>query len=118
MDTLRDCVFCQIATGQAPAKVIFKSHNVIGIVPLNPVVEGHVIFMPRYHTRDALGDIWTTGHVMKEACIYASQIAVGSCNIITSVGEAATQSVFHLHIHIVPRREGDGLKLPWTGQVP
>jgi histidine triad (HIT) family protein len=53
---------------------------------------------------------------MKVAVAYADPI--GQYNFITSAGKAATQSVMHLHIHIVPRQEGDGLLLPWSGQQP
>lgn len=82
--------------------------------PLNPVTRGHLLVVPLRHVRDAAEDPFLTGHVM----VLASRLAakMGDCNLITSVGPAATQTVLHLHIHVVPRRPGDGLMLPWTGQ--
>jgi histidine triad (HIT) family protein len=55
-----------------------------------------------------------TGEIAERACQYARDEVVGSCNIITSTGSSATQTVFHLHLHVVPRSTGDGLTLPWT----
>ena len=82
--------------------------------PLNPVTPGHLLVVPFKHVEDALEDPALTGAVMT----YAAQLATPDCNLITSIGSAATQTVRHLHIHIVPRRVGDGLALPWTGQDP
>ncbi|MFH8858317.1 HIT family protein [Streptomyces rochei] len=75
---------------------------------------GHVLVLPRIHVEDAGTDREVTAGVMRRvADLTAGHSAV---NLITSKGEAATQSVFHLHIHVVPRREGDRLPLPWTPQ--
>lgn len=104
-----DCVFCDIVNGKAPATMADEITHSIAIVPLNPVTPGHILVIPRHHVRDALESPYVTSASMDWAC----RIAKGPCNIITSVGREATQSVFHLHIHIVPRGLGDGLKLPW-----
>lgn len=84
--------------------------------PLNPVTEGHRLFVPRKHVPDAAADPFITGLVMKYAAQWAAGHGVDAFNLITSAGREATQPVHHLHIHLVPRREGDGLALPWTGQ--
>lgn len=107
------CVFCDIVEGIAPAEVVAEWASAAAIVPLNPVVSGHVLVIPRHHVRDAVDDPHTTAVVMG----HVAEIAEPPCNIITSVGREATQSVFHLHVHVVPRAEGDGLALPWTGQT-
>jgi len=83
--------------------------DAIAIVPLNPVTEGHIILIPRQHVSDALEDPGVTARMM----FWASAYAKAPCNIITSVGALATQSIRHLHLHIVPRRLDDGLVLPW-----
>jgi histidine triad (HIT) family protein len=93
--TAPDCVFCRIVVGAAPAKVVREWPLAIAIVPLHPVTPGHLLVLPREHVRDA---------------------ADSQFNLITSTGPAATQTVWHLHWHIVPRRFDDGLTLPWTGQ--
>lgn len=107
-----DCVFCEIIAGRSPAEVVHSSGEVVGIVPLNPVTEGHVIFLPMAHVQDALESPEVTALVVLEATRYGH--GRGPMNIITSVGPEATQTVFHLHVHVVPRKDGDLLSLPWT----
>jgi histidine triad (HIT) family protein len=104
-----NCIFCDITFGRAPATVVKKWYDATAIVPLNPVTPGHLIVIPVKHVADTLEDPKITAKTMRRA----AQIAQGPCNIITSVGREATQSVFHLHIHIVPRSKDDGLALPW-----
>jgi histidine triad (HIT) family protein len=82
------------------------------IVPLHPVVEGHVLAIPERHAADFTEDWLATSGAMHAAFQYG-RILGGDCNLITSKGWAATQSVYHLHVHVVPRRENDGLALPW-----
>jgi histidine triad (HIT) family protein len=103
-------VFCAIVDGLEPAVVVREWPDALAIVPLRPVVEGHVLVIPKRHARDALADPDTTGATFRRAAQYASP----ACNLITSVGEAATQTVMHLHVHVVPRADGDGLRLPWN----
>jgi len=109
-----DCVFCEIVkTGIAEG---FQSHFVVvSFIPLNPVVEGHRLFVPTVHYRDASMGPVSAANAFEEACDWG-YIQEEEFNIITSIGSAATQTVFHTHIHYVPRRPDDGLSLPWTGQ--
>lgn len=110
--TADNCVFCDIWRGIGKAEWIYNWPRAFAITPLNPVTQGHVLVIPGLHVESFTSDPETTGYVMKCASEYAR--GIGSCNIITSKGREATQSVFHLHIHVVPRRDGDGLKLPWS----
>ena len=114
---MSNCVFCEILYGTAPAQEVYDGIATLGIVPLNPVTEGHVIFMPRKHVRDALEEPRITAQVMDDVATYAHHVRRTEqhedFNIITSAGAEATQTVFHLHIHLVPRRAGDDLALPW-----
>jgi histidine triad (HIT) family protein len=101
------CPFCDlVATGQSWAIL----PNSIVVVPLRPVTAGHLLVIPKKHVVDALADPDVTAQTMRDAATTAE----GPCNLITSCGRAATQTVWHLHIHIVPRVDGDGLRLPWT----
>lgn len=105
-----DCVFCAhpaVERGVGP---------VADFIPLNPVTPGHRLFVPRRHLEDATTDPLETARVMAVASQWAGEY-YESFNLITSVGANATQSVFHLHIHLVPRWPNDGLHLPWTGQA-
>ncbi|QQO39517.1 histidine triad nucleotide binding protein [Microbacterium phage Phabia] len=115
------CIFCQIVAGKSPAKQMGSWISTVIIEPLNPVTPGHLLVIPRTHVTDATEDAGITATTMHDAAQCVNMIRqvrpeYESVNFITSVGVPATQSVFHLHIHIVPRREGDGLQLPWTGQ--
>lgn len=113
---MKDCVFCKIARREAPADVLIDWDHCLAFVPLKPVTPGHVLVIPRSHLDDFRDDPTVTAEVMRCAALYASAYAGGACNLITSAGADATQTVFHLHVHVVPRRAGDGLHLPWTGQ--
>lgn len=106
------CVFCRIVDGSAPAKMVREWADAIAFVPLGPVTDGHVLVVPRQHVADAVEDPAVTAATMARAAEFAAEHEAS--NLITSIGRAATQSVFHLHIHVVPRVEGDALRLPWT----
>jgi len=117
------CVFCEIVAKRSPAKILATNYNYdsLVIVPLNPVVKGHVIVIPRSHVENAICGPEIAGEVMEAAVSFVEgrnnyNTFYKSVNFITSVGIPATQSINHLHIHIVPRQIGDGLMLPWTNQ--
>jgi histidine triad (HIT) family protein len=106
------CVFCaRIAAGDFERTWL----GVVAFAPLNPVIPGHMLVVPKRHVADVAADPWQSAMTMSAAAKLAWEI--GECNIITSRGTSATQSVYHLHLHVVPRRPGDGLALPWTGQT-
>lgn len=107
--TAPDCPFCAIARGEAPATFVKQWDDAFAILPLSPVVQGHVLVIPRRHVADAGEDPQVSAAAMRRAAEIVSRPA----NIITSLGAAATQSVFHLHLHLVPRAVNDGLALPW-----
>ena len=115
---MAECVFCEIVAGNVPATVLARSAESVLIVPLNPVVDGHVIALPTTHVDDAYTHPGVTSHTMRDVSAWAATQSTHdpryeSVNLITSVGKPATQSVFHLHIHVVPRAVDDGLALPW-----
>ncbi|MEV8638950.1 HIT domain-containing protein [Streptosporangium sp. NPDC051023] len=103
------CVFCQIVAGTAPATVVREWDDALAFIPLDPVVDGHILVIPKRHVADVAEDPAVSAITMRAA----AELAEPPCNIITSAGREATQSVFHLHLHIVPRRANDGLALPW-----
>lgn len=111
---LRDgCVFCdRIRTRQFD----YSDNYAVCFQPLNPVVPGHFLVVPRFHVRDFMENPEVSAKAFACASWVATALGYDSANVITSAGEPATQSVFHLHLHVVPRREGDRLHLPWTDQ--
>lgn len=115
---MSDCIFCQITRGDAPAQIVRRGTHSLTIVPLDPVTEGHVITIPYTHVSGATVDPHVTANTMADAVVHAEVQNVGPCNFIINNGREATQSVFHLHIHTVPRHENDGLALPWySGRI-
>ena len=109
------CVFCQKIADRDNV----WEHPELPVVcfePLDPITPGHMLFVPKHHTPNYMENPLQTGLTYMAAAEYA-YIQGGSSNLITSAGTDATQTVFHLHVHYVPRSEGDGLVLPWTNQV-
>lgn len=113
---MADCVFCDIVNGTAPAYFVQEWRDAVAFAPHHPVTPGHILIVPKAHVDAATEDPLVSAVAFARASEYGRNRG-RSCNLITSVGAAASQSVYHLHVHYVPRREGDGLHLPWTGQV-
>jgi len=113
MSTDSDCPFCKrIEAGDYD----YEGLRCVAFQPLNPVTPGHFLVVPRGHVADAFEIPRLTGYAAQFAAAAAKEMGVESCNLITSVGANATQTIRHLHWHVVPRREGDGLLLPWSKQ--
>lgn len=108
---MTDCVFCQIVNGQAPATFAASWDDAVAIEPLALVTPGHLLVIPRQHVADFGEDPEVSAATMRRAAELAEPGR--PMNVITSRGREATQSVFHLHLHLVPRAENDGLALPW-----
>ncbi|MCP9208360.1 HIT family protein [Streptomyces sp. NEAU-Y11] len=116
-----ECVFCRIAEGLEPARLVHSDARTLAFLPLHPAVDGHVLVVPRHHVRDAWEldeptSLELTRAVRRVVRAVRSAYAPEGMNIITSVGAVATQSVMHLHIHVVPRDEGDRMGPIWPSQ--
>lgn len=110
-----DCVFCPPNWINLDIVARHPDHKWAIIRPLNPVTEGHVLVIHNLHTANAAVDYTVSADLMYAASAYVNVKGI-EANIITSIGESATQTVLHTHLHVVPRHSGDGLTLPWTGQ--
>lgn len=112
---MTECVFCRIVHELAPAKIIARWPDAVAFVPLNPVVEGHVLVVPSVHVMSFLDEPIVSAGVMFRAATLASRLGFPGegANLITSAGESATQTVFHMHVHLIPREDGDNVSLPW-----
>jgi len=109
-----DCIFCQIASGQVPARKVFEDANVIGVLDINPANPGHVLLIPKEHVSvlPQLSDS-VTDHVGK-VCKHISLAMIKSLGaqgttIFVANGALAGQRAPHVIIHIIPRIENDGL---------
>ena len=121
-----DCVFCGIVAGEIPSATIAQSDRAVAFMDINPVTPGHALVAPRSHATD-LFDI--TVNDLTASVDLAQQIAgraknrleADGVNLLNCSGEAAWQSVFHFHLHVIPRfkdqPDKDAIGLPWV-QVP
>jgi len=117
-----DCVFCKIISGEFPSRKIYEDDKLIAILDINPAVEGHVLVIPKEHKENMFEtSSEDMNSIMKVVKILAPKIKdtvnAEGLNITTNMGEVAGQSVFHTHVHILPRKEGDGRGL-WPPMDP
>ncbi len=110
------CIFCAIAAGQAEASVVYEDETVVVFMDLYPVTPGHLLVVPRKHAaglEDLDGatsaHVWSVGHDMARV-LRRSDMRCEGINVLLCDGEVAFQTVFHFHLHIIPRYAGDG----WT----
>jgi histidine triad (HIT) family protein len=108
------CVFCAIAAGESAATIVRSWTHTIAIKPHGGVRPGHVLVIPRTHVANVGESPAVSAQTMACAAELAAELP--DANVITSKGVAATQTVFHLHLHVVPRTTDDGLLLPWSPQ--
>lgn len=104
------CIFCDIVAERAPQERVWESLDAIAIRPWPaPINDGHLLIIPRVHVADARKDPALFGRM----AAWAAYLAVGTqdCNIYTSCGKHASQTIFHMHVHLVPREEDDGVAL-------
>ncbi len=117
---MNHCIFCQIVTRQAPADIVYEDDGVIAFLPIDPVSVGHTLVVPKIHHADLL-DI--TVESLDEVVTAARSIAIDllgkhgatGINLLHATGKDAQQSIFHFHLHIVPRYPQDGLDLWFLG---
>ena len=114
-----DCLFCKIVAGEIAATIIAEDERTIAFMDISPATRGHALVIPRAHARD-VHEIDTAD---LEAVAAAAQVVAGRAierlgaagvNLLNSSGAAAWQSVFHFHMHVIPRYDGDPLRLPWV----
>jgi histidine triad (HIT) family protein len=108
-----DCVFCRIASGSAEAPIVFEDENSVAFLDSRPVFAGHTLLIPRNHV-PTFGDLPPSEigplFVTAQALSHAVEEAVGAEGAFVAINNRVSQSVPHLHIHVVPRRKKDGLR--------
>lgn len=111
-----DCVFCAIARGELPCYRVFEDDNVVAFLDIHPVTAGHTLVVPKVHMAtlfDLSDDL--AGPLLKAVRDMARAVrrayGASGINILQANGQAAGQTVHHLHVHVVARHEGDGLRL-------
>jgi histidine triad (HIT) family protein len=114
-----DCLFCRIVAGEIPATVVAEDERTLSFMDINPATRGHALVVPRTHAADLLevaqDDLAACAASAKRLAARAKEaLGADGVNLINSCGAAAWQTVFHFHLHVIPRYRGDPLKLPWT----
>jgi histidine triad (HIT) family protein len=113
-----DCIFCKIVAGEIPAHVLAQDEHTLTFMDIAPATRGHALVIPKRHATD----LWeiepdelaaVTKAAQRQALLVRERLAADGVNLINSCGPAAWQTVFHFHMHVIPRYAGDPLKLPW-----
>lgn len=107
------CVFCEIARGVVPAHIVFQDERSLAFLDTRPLFPGHVLLIPREHC-ETLGDVPSPviGPLFENAQMLARAVerAIKAEGTFVAINNRVSQSVPHLHIHVVPRTKGDGLR--------
>jgi histidine triad (HIT) family protein len=113
-----DCLFCGIVAGDVPAQIVDSDEHTVAFMDINPATRGHSLVVPRAHAVDLME---ISDEDLERTMLAARRLArridsvldPDGFNILNSCGPAAWQTVFHYHVHVIPRYDDDPLKLPW-----
>jgi histidine triad (HIT) family protein len=114
-----DCIFCKIVARELPAQIVAEDERTLAFMDINPATRGHALVIPRAHADDlhAIGadDLHAVALAAQRLAGRARErLGADGVNLINSCGAAAWQTVFHFHVHVVPRYADDPLQLPWV----
>ncbi len=113
------CIFCKIVAGELPATIVDEDERTIAFMDIAPATRGHALVIPREHTEDLLSiddqDLVAVALAAKRLTVAAKErLGAEGVNLLNACGAAAWQTVFHFHVHVIPRYDDDPLRLPWT----
>jgi len=114
-----DCLFCKIVAGEIPATRVAEDDRTVAFMDINPATRGHVLVVPREHANDLLAIdpeelAAVTKTAQRVAATMPDRLGADGVNLLNSCGREAWQTVFHFHLHVIPRYAADPLRLPWT----
>lgn len=111
-----DCIFCEIVARRAPATVVHETESVLAFLDIRPVTRGHTLVIPKAHSSGLAqldpavgGEVFAAGQILA-AAMRRSTLAADGVNLAMNDGRAAFQTVFHSHLHVVPRHHGDRIR--------
>lgn len=117
------CIFCKIATGEIPSKTLYEDEQFRVILDLGPATKGHALILPKNHYADlyeipdeTMTDVMKLAKKM--AGIMTDKLKCDGFNLVQNNGETAGQTVFHFHMHLIPRYKNDGQVLGWKAGSP
>lgn len=113
------CVFCGIVAGEIPGQIVDSDEHTVAFMDINPATHGHALVVPRTHSADLME---ISDRDLERTLLAARRLArridevlePDGFNLLNSCRPAAWQTVFHFHIHVIPRYDDDPLQLPWT----
>jgi diadenosine tetraphosphate (Ap4A) HIT family hydrolase len=114
---MASCIFCDIVAGQAPASVVCEDQHCLAFMDLHPLTPGHLLVVPKPHAADLEALDPTVGGQMfavaqrMAAALRRCGLRCAGVNLFLADGAAAGQEIFHVHLHVVPRFAGDGIKV-------
>jgi histidine triad (HIT) family protein len=120
---MSECIFCKIVKGEIPCTKIYENEHTLAFLDINPIVKGHTLVIAKKHSVNVLDteDFYlseTLKTVKKISNHYINKGLATGVNILNATGKSAEQSVFHLHFHILPRKDDDNFKtFPHTGYI-
>lgn len=114
-----DCIFCRIIAGELPGQIVAEDERTVSFMDINPATRGHALVIPRAHAKDLLeidaDDLAACAQAAQRLAQRATDaLGADGVNLLNACGATAWQSVFHFHIHVIPRYEDDPLRLPWV----
>jgi histidine triad (HIT) family protein len=114
-----DCIFCKILAGDLPARIVGEDERTIAFMDIAPATRGHALVIPRAHSVDLLSvereDLSAVALAAQRlAARMKERLGADGVNLLNACGAAAWQTVFHFHVHVIPRYDGDPLRLPWV----
>ena len=113
-----DCLFCKILDGALPAQIVDEDERTVAFMDINPATRGHALVVPRAHGEDLYStdpeDVAATAVAAQRLAVLArDRLGAEGVNLLNACRPAAWQSVFHYHVHVIPRYADDPLRLPW-----
>jgi histidine triad (HIT) family protein len=114
-----DCLFCRILAGELPAHIVDEDEHTVSFMDINPATRGHALVIPRRHGTDlydtAPEDVAASAIAAQRLALLArDRLGADGVNLLNACRSAAWQSVFHFHVHVIPRYDDDPLRLPWV----
>ena len=118
-----DCIFCKIANGEIPSKTLYEDERFRVILDLGPAAKGHALVLPKEHFANLyeLPEDWCEkafALAKRMAGRMSERLSCDGFNLVQNNGEVAGQTVFHFHIHMIPRYHGDGQTIGWKPGSP
>jgi histidine triad (HIT) family protein len=116
-----DCLFCSILAGDVPAQMVDEDEHTVAFMDINPWTRGHALVIPRNHSRNLYevpeDDMAQTLSAAKRLAIrMRDRLGCDGVNLLNSCEQAAWQTIFHFHVHVIPRYDDDPLSLPTRPQ--